>query len=329
MAKTQALHLPDVDDLNVLDIHPRRELESCNHLLDDHVALMRFYEDNGYILLRQVLNTTSVEQARDQMLAVAARHGLIEPGDREAKWTGRPLSGAMEESPEFSGISRRLVEHPDNLKVLEKVLGEKACMVPNVQYRIYPPQGPITIVHQDGFYSPGIQDYKPVWIPVVRITRQMGGLMVATGQNKRGYLHNLAKPTPFPVPVGVIDENSWATTDYEPGDVLLVHPCSPHASMPNTSDRLRVSFDTRVQSAARPSAVAATVKTVTPNSITVDAEVIGTRTLRVDGDTYLRPVDPGVREPFERFVEVTKPGMRLVVVMDGDYAVMLRRASEG
>jgi hypothetical protein len=263
------------------------------------------------------------------MLAIAARHGLVEPGDKDGKWTGKPFKGGLEESPEFSGISRRLVERPDNLKVLERVLGEKACMVPIVQYRTYPPEGPVTIVHQDGFYSPGIQDYKPVWIPLVACKKEMGGLMLAVGQNKRGYFHNLAKPTPFPVPVGAIPEDSWATTDYEPGDVLLVHPCTPHASMPNTSNRLRISFDTRVQSAARPSAVAATVLAVTPNTITVNGDIIGERTLKVDRETYLRPVDPGIREPFEKFAEVTRPGMRLVVVMDGDRAVMLRRASEG
>ena len=139
----------------------------------------------------------------------------------------------------------------------------------------------------------------------------------------------LAKQSPFPVPDGVIDEDSWATTDYQPGDVLLVHPHSPHASRPNLSDRLRISFDTRVQSAARPSAVAATITAVGPGSVTVDADVVGTRTLRVDADTFLRPIDPGVREPFERFTEVVRPGMRLVVVMDGDRAVMLRKAAEG
>jgi ectoine hydroxylase-related dioxygenase (phytanoyl-CoA dioxygenase family) len=329
MAQIQALNLPDAVDLNVLDVHPTRELESCNHLLDDHDALLRFYDDNGYVLLRQVLNPESVTRARDDMLAVAARHGLVQPGDKEGKWTGKPFKGGLEESPEFSGISRRLIEHPDNLKVLERVLGEKACMVPNVQYRTYPPEGPVTIVHQDGFYSPGIQDYKPVWVPLVACRKELGGLMLAVGQNRRGYFHNVAKPTPFPVPVGVIPEDSWATTDYEPGDVLLVHPCTPHASMPNTSNRLRISFDTRVQSAAHPSAVAATVLAVTPNSITVNGDIIGERTFKVDRDTYLRPVDPGVREPFEKFAEVTKPGMRLVVVMDGDRAVMLRRASEG
>jgi hypothetical protein len=75
--------------------------------------------------------------------------------------------------------------------------------------------------------------------------------------------------------------------------------------------------------------VAATVKSVGPGSVTVHADVVGIRTLRVDANTFLRPLDPGIREPFERFAEVVRPEQRLVVVMDGDYAVMLRKAAEG
>jgi ectoine hydroxylase-related dioxygenase (phytanoyl-CoA dioxygenase family) len=327
--ETQGLYMPDAKDLSALDVDPRRELQSCNSLLDDQVALHTFYDENGYLLLRQVLDAGSVVRARNEMLAVAARLGLVEPGDETGRWTGKAIAPRLEESPDFAGISRRLVEHPKNLRVLERVLGERACLVPIVQYRIYPPHGPVTVVHQDGFYSPGIQDYKPVWIPLLPCPRAAGGLMIAIGQNRRGYLHNLAKPTPFPVPVGVIDDDSWATTDYEPGDALIVHPRSPHASRPNTTDRLRVSFDTRVQSAARPSAIAGTVTKVDAGTVTVDSELVGSRTLRVDAETFLRPLDPGIREPFERFADVVRPGQRLVVVMDGDRAVMLRKAAEG
>lgn len=324
----QALNLPDAKDLNVLDCEPRGELESCNHLLDDFPALQRFYEDNGYVLLRQVLHKPSVEEARDAMLAIAARHGLVRPGDPTGTWTGKVVDPIPEESVEYAGISRRMFAYPENLAVMAKVLGEPACMVPNVQYRLYPPNGPITIVHQDGFYSPGIHDYKPVWVTLTPCQREVGGLMVAVRQNKRGYFHNLAKPSPFPVPEGVIDPSSWATTDYMPGDVLIVNPYSPHASRPNRSDRLRVTFDTRVQSARKPSALAATVKSVTANSITVDAEGFGERTYSVSEQTFIRVLNPGIREPFARFAEITKPGMRLLVVIDGDRAVMLRKAAE-
>ncbi|CAN7191398.1 phytanoyl-CoA dioxygenase family protein [Phenylobacterium sp. LjRoot225] len=323
----EALRLPEAEDLEVHDVTPRGELESCNHLLDDHSALIRCYEENGYILLRQVLDPASVERARDEMLAIAARHGLVAPGDKDAVWTGVPIN-IFEESLEFSGISRRLIEHPANLQVMEKVLGEPACAVPIVQYRLYPPNGPITRIHQDGFYSPGILDYKPVWAPLTPCQRELGGLMLAVGQNKRGYFHNLAKPS-FPVPTGVVPDESWATTDYIPGDVLIVHPFTPHASRPNNSNRLRVTFDTRVQSASRPSAVAVTVKAVTPRSVTVETDAFGERTYGVDAQTFIRVLDPGVREPFHSFAQVTKPGMRLVLVTEGDRAVMLRQAAEG
>lgn len=323
-----ALHRPDARDCNALEIRPTRELESCNHLLDDFAALTRFYEDQGYILLRQVLDPSSVATARDEMLAVAARIGIVRAGDPTGTWTGKPLEGSWEESPQFSGISRRLIDHPANQAVMAKVMGEKACMVPNVQYRIYPPNGPVTSVHQDGFYSPGIHDYRPVWVPLLPTPREVGGLMVAVAQCRRGYLHNLAKPAPFPIPADEIPMSSWATTDYMPGDVLIVNPYSPHASMPNRSKQLRLTFDTRVQSAARPSAVAATVTGVTPDSITVDIEGFGRRSYRVDAETFVRVRHPGIREPFEKFAEVTVPGMRLLLVADGDYAVMLRKAAE-
>ena len=38
----QALHRPDARDCDALEIHPTREHESCNHLLDDFAALNRF-----------------------------------------------------------------------------------------------------------------------------------------------------------------------------------------------------------------------------------------------------------------------------------------------
>lgn len=324
-----ALSRPDAEDLKVLDVKPDRELESCNHLLGEHAALERFYDDNGYLLLRGVLDPGSVAEARDAMLAVAARLGLTSPGDPEGKWTGGSFDGGMEESDIYAGIAARLIEHPANLAVMEKVLGEPACAVPIVQYRTYPPNGPITTVHQDGFYSPGIQDYKPVWVVLTPCTREMGGLALAVGQNKRGYFHNIAKPSPYPFPRDAVPDDAWATTDYMPGDVLIVHPCTPHCGRPNLSDRLRISFDSRVQSATNPSAVAATVKAVTPNSITVEAGGLGERTFSVDEDSFIRVLHPGVREKFEGFAEYTKPGMRLVVVRDGDRAVMLRKAAEG
>lgn len=321
---------PDAIDIDTPSIKPVREFEVCNHLLDDHDALEAFYEENGYLFFRDVLDPASVKEARDAMLAIAAdEFGLIEKGDEEGKWTGKAYPSGSEEKPFFSGISKRLIDYPANQDIIAKILGEKPSMVPIVQYRLYPPNGPITMIHQDGFYSPGIEDYKPLWIPLTPCPREVGGLMIAVGQNRKGFLHNVAKGAPFPIPADAIDPDSWATIDYQPGDLLVVHPYSPHGGMPNTSDRIRISFDTRVQSARNPTTFEATVDAVTPTSVTVtspDANV-GTVTLSVDPDTYLRPRDPGIKEKFEDFVDVTKPGMHLCVVREGDRCSMLRMGS--
>lgn len=323
----QALSMPEAKDLDVLSVRPTGELQSCNDLLEDHAALMRFHDEEGYILLRNVLDPASVSEARQAMFAIMERHGLIEPGATEAVWTGKPSPGGLEESPEFSGIARRLIEHPANLRLMEKVLGEPACLVPIVQYRTYPPGGSITGVHQDGFYSPGIKNLKPVWTPLADCEREVGGLMLAVRQCNRGYFHNVAK-TPSSIPEGVIPDEAWATTDYFPGDVLIINPFTPHASMPNTSKRCRVTIDTRVQSAADPRVLLAEIVEASADRIRVRTSEGEARCFRVDDDTFIRIEHPGVREKRGEYARRATPGKRIVVVFDGDHAETLRRASE-
>jgi len=329
---TNGLNIPDAEDLDVLSIQPSRTFEVCNPLLGDGAAINRFYADNGYLFFRGVLDLASVERARDEMLAIAAdKFGLVVRGDPTARWTGKPLGEEWsEENPAFAGISRRLVEHPENLKVMAQCLGEPACIVPNVSYRLYPPGGPVTGVHQDGFYSPGIDAFRPLWVPLVPMPREVGGLMIAVGEHKRGFFHNLAPGRKFRVPSGVIDDGSWATIDYQPGDLLVVHPYSPHAGLPNTSDRLRVSLDVRVQSASNPTAFSGTVEAVTPGSVTLkaDDDALGQIRLAVDRETFIRVISPGIRESFDGFADYTRPGMHLLAVRNGDRAIMLRCGSQ-
>jgi hypothetical protein len=328
----------DAIDINTADLKPSFDLSDSTAYLDDAAKLKELYFDQGYLLLRGVLNRDSVYRALTRMAKVMARHGIVAdevPGlvnndpYQEPKWTGKPVEGHWEVSPEFSGISRELVEHPQNLAVLGKVLGEPACTVPMVNYRCYPPHTPLSMVHQDGQYSPGIEGYRPVWIPLVEIDATVGGLILAPGEHKRGRLHNLAKPPLFPIPGDAIPADAWATTTYHPGDVLVVHPWMPHVGMANTSERIRFSIDTRVQSAANPRVVLGDVEAVTETSITL-RKLDGTlHTYRVDDESYLRTGDnPGVRFSLPDFAVQTRLGLRVVAAIEEGKAMFVRRASE-
>ncbi|MEO5598229.1 MAG: phytanoyl-CoA dioxygenase family protein [Novosphingobium sp.] len=320
---------PGTRPLKAEDVHPVQGLQSCNHLLDDHAALMRFHDEEGYIFLRDVLSHEALDQARREMFAIMEGFGLIEPGATEPVWTGKPFPGGMEESPIYSGISRRLVEHPDNLAVMEKILGEPAMMVPIVQYRNYPPGGSITGPHQDGFFAQGVQSYKPAWMPITRCEREVGGLAIAVRQCNRGYLHDAAATPPL-IPDDVIPADAWATDDYFPGDVLVLNPFTPHCSLPNTSDRCRVTIDTRVQSAADPRVLVGNVVEARSDAIVLQMPDGEQRSFPVDQDTFIRIESPGVRESIDNYVEKTRVGAKVLVIIDeNSRAQTLRRAAEG
>ena len=45
---------------------------------------------------------------------------------------------------------------------------------------------------------------------------------------------------------------TWLTADYRPGDLLVFHSLMIHRALPNTSDRIRLSLDTRYQPLSEP-----------------------------------------------------------------------------
>jgi ectoine hydroxylase-related dioxygenase (phytanoyl-CoA dioxygenase family) len=71
----------------------------------------------------------------------------------------------------------------------------------------------------------------------MEIPVRIGGLAVQPG----GHLGPPRPPRP-PRPLGQA-EPGWATTSYEPGDVILFHCLTPHAALPNSGSALRISGD--------------------------------------------------------------------------------------
>lgn len=318
------------EDLDPGKIQPTRRLEDSNAVLDDLTAMNALYEEQGYLLFRDVLDKGTVRRALKRMMVVAARNGIIEPDTEEPVWTGREVDNALESSTEFAGVCKELIQDPKNVPVFEKILGEPFCQVPITQYRAYAPHYPLSLPHQEGFQSPGVMGYRPIWMPLVDIDESMGGLTLALGVHKRGFVHNMNKPPLFPIAADSVPADAWATADYHPGDVLVIHPCTPHIGLYNRSNKVRFSIDTRVQSARNPSVVLGNVVKVDNKSVTLQLQDGPVTTYRLADEGFLRTGEnAGVKLSKDEFARITSVGLRVIAAVKGDEAVMVRRAAEG
>ncbi|HWZ47456.1 MAG TPA: phytanoyl-CoA dioxygenase family protein [Herbaspirillum sp.] len=100
--------------------------------------------------------------------------------------------------------------------------------------------------HQDASYNGHMNAFMTMWVPLVDITDECGGVIVYEGSGKS---HVMDAPD---------SQNSYwrnpvETQNYSPKhikikarDVLLLNPNIIHGSAPNTSDRTRISIDFRI-----------------------------------------------------------------------------------
>ncbi len=89
----------------------------------------------------------------------------------------------------------------------------------------------------------------------------MGPLILAAESHKHGILEHLEQEDAFSyifkgrkflsVPLQHVSGN-WSTIDYHAGDLLTFHSLAVHQAVPNRSDNIRFSADTRCQPAKAP-----------------------------------------------------------------------------
>ena len=89
-----------------------------------------------------------------------------------------------------------------------------------------------------------------VWIAVTDATRENGCLKLIPGSHKKGVALHCAGARPG-IPEALLGEVRHYP-EMKAGDVLFMHRCMMHGSLPNLSDGIRVSFDLRYQPIGQP-----------------------------------------------------------------------------
>lgn len=235
-----------------------KEFRDSTGVAGDRDELRRRLRTDGYVFFRGLLDPEPLHTLADEAFAMLQREGHVDAGatPREARIiAGEDLAFGSRggHDPKHAGLQamerfnrvpydatlwsmmRTLVA--DDVFPLSAKVGR--VVYPGELVPLHGGMGP----HQDFSVHPA-QDMFTTWIPFVDVPRVLGGLAVEVGGHCRGILPRGRTLDP--------DGAAWATTDYRVGDVIVFHCLTPHAALPNGTDRLRLSADYRWQSASRP-----------------------------------------------------------------------------
>lgn len=246
-------------------------MRDSSQLLGDADALRRRMAEDGYLLLRGLIDREKVLSARETILTYMEEREGLEPGSR-------PLDGVMGEyGKSVQMMGKKPITHHDSVRsVLE---GEElfsffeeyfGSQVLTFDYKWLRAVGNerFTGCHYDVVYmGQGSRRLHTAWVPFGDIPVEQGTLAVCRGSHSdpgfaalretygnhdvdrdRGAGWFSTDPSEITKKFG----GRWLTTDYRAGDVVLFGLYLMHASTTNTTDRWRLSCDIRFQPAEDP-----------------------------------------------------------------------------
>jgi ectoine hydroxylase-related dioxygenase (phytanoyl-CoA dioxygenase family) len=269
-----------------LDLSPERFgfLESSTHLIGDPAALRARMDAEGYLFLPGALHRDEVLAARRVCAErLAAKKMLREGSDpmdcliRPGQDTGFDISLAKDNAP----LMKVLYDGP-MMAVCEQLIGGPVLHFDYTWFRAVAPNRS-TPPHMDIVYmGRGTQRLYTAWTPIGDVPLETGGLLVLERSHKHErlnngygrkdvdtYCENRREPGWTEMggggniraggalsndPIKLRDRlgGRWLTADFAAGDVLLFSVFTVHCSLDNRSQSIRLSSDSRYQSAAEP-----------------------------------------------------------------------------
>ncbi|MCH2131234.1 MAG: phytanoyl-CoA dioxygenase family protein [Pirellulaceae bacterium] len=244
------------------------ELKDSTSVLDDVTALKRRLDEDGYLLLRGFHDRELVLDARRSVLEHLAKFDCIDDGTDLME--GRMKLGGK--APRMTGQKvithtepvLALLEHERVFEFFGRIFGTRTG---TFDYKWLRAVGKtqFTGAHYDVVYmGRGSTQLCTCWTPFGDIDIDQGPLALCVGSHKLpGFEKVRATYGRMDVdrdlvegifsndPVEIVDQfgGQWQTTSFRAGDVLILGMFTMHASLTNSTDRWRISCDTRFQPA--------------------------------------------------------------------------------
>jgi len=253
------------------DVHSFGWLEDSSTIRHDAEALQQRMEENGYLYIKGFFNRDLILEARKALLKTLEAGEIFEPG--------HPLlDGILKKgvNPYFNGTAwknqptvNRVVFGPEVHEFYSRFLGGTIRHFDFIWLRTMG-FGHGTPPHCDIVYmGRGTHRLYTAWIPYGEVPLEVGGLMIlekshlqadrikkylesdvdtnCTNIPRQVGLKNSGALTNNPVSLRQKFGGRWLTSEFQPGDLLTFRMDTIHASIDNTTQRLRLSTDTRYQ----------------------------------------------------------------------------------
>ncbi len=248
-------------------------LRDCNAVLGSPEGLHEQIAEDGYLLVRGLINREKIIAGRRAILEYAEGNGKDEVFKAD---TDIMEAVAGNGSPGRTMGAPAVTHHPDVQSVLEgdelfkffrNFFGGDTRTFDYKWLRFVRPDG-WSGPHFDFVYmGRGSKQLHTCWVPFGDVPATMGTLTVLVGS------HNLPSFAPIRDTYGRTDVDKdgtpghfgrdpmeisdkyggeWKTADFEMGDVIIFTMHTMHTSTKNLSDRWRISCDIRFQPAAHP-----------------------------------------------------------------------------
>ena len=240
----------------------------------DPAGMRAALEEDGYLLLRGVLDRDQVLRAREEVFTRLLEAGEVAPPASEGLPTGtsrrEELAGDLGEfwRSVCEGPELRKVTHAGPMRaIMQELLGGPVTPFDFLWLRAMLP-GRASAFHFDHVYmNRGAEELYTAWTPLGEAPLIEGPMLLVEGSHRftdlidqfRGLDVDMDKTRPGHVtldPVSLAEERDCRllSTDFHPGDLLVVTMFMLHGSLDNCSPagRIRLSCDTRYQRAGEP-----------------------------------------------------------------------------
>lgn len=242
------------DDLKI------EPLTVSNSLLQSPLKLRERFDKDGYIYLAEVVDPPAAQELLEAITAIFSRQNLLLKGskvvdaipDCEPANEGEDRYFALYDEIQKLECFHAMPHRPELINALQQLLGPTAFPHPLGVARLsFPSNTAITTPpHQDYPNNQGTPDLYAGWIPLTDCPQEMGGLAILPESHKQGILpldFSLGPGNRQAIVPGSLKEKAWLSTDYKAGDLIIFHSHTLHCSLPNLSNRMRLSVDYRYQ----------------------------------------------------------------------------------